>query len=88
MLSNVIEATENNSDIQTNEALSAVATYFEELADFLNESNVIINMTVNCKNIQFMRKLSVLIYYHSDHHGCCSCGEFLPSVGTREHHGC
>ena len=29
------------------------------------------------------------IYYHSDYHGCCSCGEFLSSVGTRKYHdGC
>ena len=47
MLSKVIEATENNTDIQTNEVLNEVATYFEELADFVNESNVIINMTVS-----------------------------------------
>ena len=47
MLSKVIEATENNTDVQTNEVLNEVATYFEELADFVNESNVIINMTVS-----------------------------------------
>ena len=60
MLSNVIEATENNSDIQTNEVLSEVATYFRELADFVNESNVIINTTVNYK-VLVCEKLNAFI---------------------------
>ena len=47
MLSKIVEATANNTDVQTNEVLNEVATYFEELADFVNESNVIINMTVS-----------------------------------------
>ena len=46
MLSEFSEATANNTDIQTNEVLNEVATYFKELADFVNESQVIINMTV------------------------------------------
>ena len=60
MLSNVIEATENNSDVQTNEVLSEVATYFRELADFVNESSVIINTTVNYKML-VCEKLSAFI---------------------------
>ena len=47
MLSEFTEATANNTDTQTNEVLNEVATYFKELTDFVNESQVIINMTVN-----------------------------------------
>ena len=46
MLSEFTEATANNTDVQTNEVLNEVATYFKELADFVNESQVMINMTV------------------------------------------
>ena len=47
MLSEFTEATANNRDIQTNEVLNEVATYLKELADFVTESQVIINTTVN-----------------------------------------
>ena len=47
MLSEFTEATANNTDVQTNEVLNEVTTYFKELADFVNDSQVIINMTVN-----------------------------------------
>ena len=47
MLSMFTEATTNNTDIQTDEVLSEVAYYFKEPADFVNESNVIINKTVS-----------------------------------------
>ena len=47
MLSQIIELTENNIFVQTSEILSQVATYFRELADFVNISNVIINTTVS-----------------------------------------
>ena len=46
MPSQSIELTENITAEQTSEVLSQVATYFEELADYVNEFNVIINMTV------------------------------------------
>ena len=47
MLSQIIEFTENNTNEQTNEVLSTTASYFQELAVFVNESNVIINTTVS-----------------------------------------
>ena len=47
MLSTFTEATANNTDIQTDEVLSEIANYFKELANFVNESNVIINKTVS-----------------------------------------
>ena len=47
MLSQIIELTENNTFVQTSETLSQVATYFRELADFVDKSNVIINTTVS-----------------------------------------
>ena len=47
MLSQIIEFTENNTNEQTNEVLSTVASYFQELAIFVNESNLIINTTVS-----------------------------------------
>ena len=47
MLSQIVEATENNTDVQTNEVLTEVATYLNLLAEFVNESNVIINRTVS-----------------------------------------
>ena len=50
MLSQIIELTENNTDEQTSEVLSQVATYFEDLANFVNEFNVIINTTVSMFN--------------------------------------
>ena len=47
MLSEFTEATANNADVQTNEVLNEVATYFKKLKDFVNESQVMINMTVS-----------------------------------------
>ena len=47
MLSVFTEATVNNTDIQTAEVLSEVTTYFQVLADFVNESSVIISETVS-----------------------------------------
>ena len=47
MLSQIIVLTENNTAEQTSEVLSQVATYFEDLADFVNESNVIVNIAVS-----------------------------------------
>ena len=47
MLPQIIMHTENNKAEQTSEVLSQVATYFNDLADFVNESNVIINMMVS-----------------------------------------
>ena len=89
MLSKFTEATANNTDVQTNEVLNEVATYFKELADFVNESQVMINMTVSKSFIS--RNDTVLYtthsYYCSDHCRCCSCGEFLASVGTRKCRG-
>ena len=52
MLSQIIALTENNTAEQTSEVLRQVADYFEELADFVNDSefNVIINTTVSMHN--------------------------------------
>ena len=50
MLSQIIALTENNTNEQTNEVLSTTANYFEVLADFVNDSNVIINTTVSVDN--------------------------------------
>ena len=47
MLSHIIEFTEINTAEQTSEVLSKVASYFNDLAGFVNKSNVIINMTVS-----------------------------------------
>jgi hypothetical protein len=47
MLSQFTEATANNTGVQTTEVLNEVAIYFKELADFVNESQVIINVTVS-----------------------------------------
>ena len=47
MLSQIVRNTENNTGQQTSEVLSQVASYLEDLASFVNESNVIINMTVS-----------------------------------------
>ena len=47
MLSQIIEFTENNTNEQTSEVLSTTASYFQELAIFVNESNVTINSTVS-----------------------------------------
>ena len=46
MLAQIVEFTQNNTNEQTNEVLRTIAKYFEALADFVNESNVIINMKV------------------------------------------
>ena len=47
LLSQIIELTENNINEQTDGVLSKTASYFEDLADFLNVFNVIINTTVS-----------------------------------------
>ena len=48
MLSHIIQLTEINTAEQTFSAvLSKIASYFNDLAGFMNESNVIINMTVS-----------------------------------------
>ena len=46
MLSGAIVATENSTSEQTGEVLDKVAGYLDDLADFVNESNVIIDMNV------------------------------------------
>ena len=47
MLSQIVRNTENNTGQQTSEVLSQVVSYLEDLASFVNESNVIINITVS-----------------------------------------
>ena len=54
VLSQIIVLTENNTNEQTNEVLSTTANYFEELADFVNESSVIINTTVRVNGIEIL----------------------------------
>ena len=64
MLSMFTEATANNTDIQTDEVLSEIANYFKELADFVNESNVIINKTVSSIIIIYSNiAISHLLYF-------------------------
>ena len=46
MLSGAIVATENSTSEQTGEVLGKVAGYLDDLADFVNESNVIIDTNV------------------------------------------
>ena len=64
MLSQIIEFTENNTNEQTNQVLSTTASYFEELADFVNESNVIINLTVSVDDNNIMILSLVLNQMH------------------------
>ena len=47
MLVQIVEPTENNMDIQSDEILHKVMSYFKELANFVNEMDVIINRTVS-----------------------------------------
>ena len=46
MLSGAVVATENSTSEQTGEVLDKVAGYLDDLADFVNESNVIIDTNV------------------------------------------
>ena len=46
MLSGAIVATENSTSEQTGVVLDKVAGYLDDLADFVNESNVIIDTNV------------------------------------------
>ena len=47
MLSQIIEVTENNTNQQVDEVLGKVARYLDELANYINDSNVIIDMNVS-----------------------------------------
>ena len=47
MLSQIIMFTENDTNKQTSEVLHRVTSYFKELANFVNETDVIINTTVS-----------------------------------------
>ena len=47
MLSQTVEETENNINEQTGEVLGKVANYLDYLADFINESQVIIDTNVS-----------------------------------------
>ena len=46
MLSETVVVTENSTSEQTGEVLGKVAGYLDDLADFMNESNVIIDTNV------------------------------------------
>ena len=60
MLSEVIRPTENDRVEQNEAVLNSVANYFEELAFFVNDSNVTVNATVShhqcplCINAHFV----------------------------------
>lgn len=47
MLSQIIMLTENDTKEQTSEVVHRVISYLEELANFMNETDVIINTTVS-----------------------------------------
>jgi hypothetical protein len=47
ILSQIIDLTEDNINEQTDGALSKTASFFEQLVDFLDVYNVIINKTVS-----------------------------------------
>ena len=47
MLSQVIEQSENSTVEQNSEVLGAVANYFMNVATFVSDSNVTINITVS-----------------------------------------
>lgn len=51
-LSQTIEVTENNTNEQTDEVLGTVASYLDNLANFVNESNVIIDTNVSVNDMQ------------------------------------
>ena len=46
ILSQTAKVTENNTNEQTGEVLGKVASYLDDLANFVNESNVIIDTNV------------------------------------------
>lgn len=46
MLSETVVVTENSTSEQTGEVLGKVAGYLDDLADFVNESNMIIDTNV------------------------------------------
>ena len=50
-LSQVINTTETNMDQQSSQVLNTVANYTAEVAEFVENSNVIINNTVSCINL-------------------------------------
>ena len=52
MLSQTVEVTENNINEQTDEVLGKVASYLGDLADFVNESQVIIDRNVSATLLQ------------------------------------
>ena len=47
LLSQTVKVTENNTNEQTGQVLDKVANYLDDLADFVNESQVIINGNVS-----------------------------------------
>ena len=47
MLSQIVVLTENDTEEQISEVLHRVTGYFKELANFVNETDVIINTAVN-----------------------------------------
>ena len=47
MLSQIIMLTENDTAEQTSEVLHRVISYFKELANFMNKTDVTINTTVS-----------------------------------------
>ena len=47
MLSQTIVLTEGNTEDQTNEVLHKVTSYFKELANFIHETNAMINTTAS-----------------------------------------
>jgi hypothetical protein len=54
MLSQIIMLTENDTEEQTSEVLHRVTSYFKELANFVNETDVIINTTVSWNDIEYL----------------------------------
>lgn len=53
ILSQTVKVTENNTNQQTGEVLSKVASYLDDLADFVNESQVVTdrNVSVTLQNL-------------------------------------
>ena len=47
MLSQIVGHIENNTAMQTSEALDEISSYFNVLADFVTKSDVMINATVS-----------------------------------------
>ena len=52
MLSQIVMFTENDTNEQTSEVLHRVTSYFKELANFVNETDVIINTTVSQSSLR------------------------------------